>query len=302
LLTSRSCPNQCTYCNMFLAHGRKWRPRSPENVLAEIEHLVGVYGVRQFSIIDDNFTLGRSRAKAILRQIIDRRLGIRFITPNGLSAKSLDDELIQLLKEAGALEIAIAVESGSEFIRNQCYNKRLDNEQIFGVVQSCKRHRLPVRAFYMVGAPEESDETIAETIALMRKLRIPSYVNITTPYKGTRLFEVFREKGLITEKDSFQGASLDLKLPVDKLANRDQINRWRRQVQQANILSSLGSIVLDRGFINLNALKRYWHGVLFPARIDRQLFLTILERFMPLRQEKTPTLAPPRPLTTADVV
>jgi radical SAM superfamily enzyme YgiQ (UPF0313 family) len=62
----RSCPNQCTYCNMHLAHGKRWRYRSPENVLSEIEHLIKTYQVRQFAIVDDNFSFSRQRTIEIL--------------------------------------------------------------------------------------------------------------------------------------------------------------------------------------------------------------------------------------------
>lgn len=282
LLTSRSCPNQCTYCNMFLAHGRKWRARSPENVLDEIEHILHHYQVNQFAIVDDNFLLSKKRATEILQGIIDRNLRIKFITPNGLSVRTLDDKLVRLLKEAGALEISIAIESGSDFIRNQVYNKKISSEQIYRVVESCRRHHLPVRTFFMIGAPGESDRTVRESIDMMRRIKVPAYINITTPYKGTRLYEYYLEKGEIRDEDIRSGTWVDPRLPIEKAKNYDQILGWRRKPQIYNIWHSWKDIVFSPTFLNLNALSRLSSGVLFSRKIDRHFCSQVLDRYMPI--------------------
>lgn len=282
LLTSRSCPNQCTYCNMHLAHGKKWRYRSSENVLSEIEHLIKTYQVNQFAIVDDNFSFSRQRTIEILKGIIERRLAIKFITPNGLSIKTLDDEVIKLLKDAGALEIAIAVESGSEYIRNEVYKKRLSTDKIIEVVNSCKRHRLPCKAFFMVGAPEDTDATVRDSIELMKRLKIPAYINITTPYKGTRLYDYYISKGMIDEQSLMSGTTIDIRLPVEKMKNYDKIIKWKRDMQFYNILYSLKEILLHSGFININTFKRLINGVLFPKKVTTESTRDIIDRYMPL--------------------
>lgn len=280
ILTSRSCPNQCTYCNMFLAHGRKWRPRSPQNVLKEIEYLVKTYNIRQFAIVDDNFSFSRKRAKEILKGIIELNLGISFITPNGLSLKALDDELVFLLKKAGAMEISIAIESGSEFIRNKVYRKIIKNDQIYSIVNSCKKHGLPCRAFFMVGAPGESDETVNESIKMIRKIKIPVYINITTPYKGTELFNIFASYHNLGESD-LRSDGVDIRLPLSKLKNAEQILNWRRKMQMVNAITAWDKIIFSKSFFNFNVFKRLWQGVLFPQCFDREDIQKVLHQYMP---------------------
>jgi len=282
LLTSRSCPNQCTYCNMFLAHGRKWRARSAENVLAEIQYLVDEYGINQFAIVDDNFSFSHKRTKAILSGIIERGLSIRFITPNGLSVKTLDDELVGLLKAAGALEISIAIESGSEWIREKVYNKRINTQKIHEVVEACRKHGLPIQAFYMIGAPGETDDTVQESLDLMRLLRVPSYINITTPYKGTKLYEDYLALGKVTERDFIDGGAIDLRLPMENVENYDQILRWRRKAQIWNIIFSWKDILKNPGFLNINAISRFAKGILFSKKIDRYVIEKILSEHFTL--------------------
>lgn len=285
LLTSRSCPNQCTYCNMHLAHGKKWRFRSPENVLAEIEHLISTYNVRQFAIVDDNFSLSRTRTIEILKGIIDRRFAIKFITPNGLSIKTLDDEVIKLFKDAGALEISIAIESGSDYIRNEVYKKRLTTEKIIEVVQACKRHKLPCSAFFMVGAPEETEDTVRESIELMKQLKIPAYINITTPYKGTKLYDYYLSKGLIDEQTLMQGSALDIRLPVQNLKNYHQIVRWKRDMHLYNILYSWKAILEHPGLVNTNTIMRFIKGILFAKAVTQKQKKDIIEKYMPLNTQ-----------------
>ena len=300
LLTSRSCPNQCSYCNMFLAHGRKWRSRSPENVLAEVDHLVSTYDVDQFAIMDDNFTLSRKRTKMILNGLMKRGRPIRFLTPNGVSLKSLNEEIIGLMKKAGALEVSIAIESGSEFIRNEVYKKRIKTQQILDIVKAFKKHDLPCRAFYMVGAPQETDETVQSTIDIMKKIKTPGYINITTPYKGTQLYDTFREAYGLSENDLTFDSFLDIRLPIEKVSNYDQILRWRRKLQLANIFFSWSSIIFSTQYLNWNVLVRFWKGIMCPTKITRKGVEELMKRHIPCCYDDTPRQGPTaRPAQTS---
>ena len=119
ILSSRSCPHQCTYCSMFLAHGPKYRMRSANNVLDEIEYLYNKFQHRYFSFMDDNFTLNKKRTFEICNGIIARGLNIQFDTPNGLEINTLDDEVVEALVQAGMVKCCLAIESGSPRIRKK---------------------------------------------------------------------------------------------------------------------------------------------------------------------------------------
>ncbi len=288
LLTSRSCPFQCTYCNMHIAHGKQWRARSPENVVSEISYLVNKYKVNQFAIVDDNFTLSKRRTIDILKLILKTNSipAIKFITPNGLSAKTLDEEVIFYLKKAGALEIAIAVESGSDYIRNVIYNKRLSTEKVLEVVAGCKKYHLPCKAFFMVGAPEESEETINQTIDLIKKIKIPAYFNITTPYKGTALYDYYIKKGLINEEDLRQGRAMDLRLPVEESKDYAKIIQWRRKLQIFNIIYAWKDIITSSRWITVNNFKRLITTSLFPTQITQKDIDEVLKKYIPVNKNK----------------
>lgn len=159
ILSSRSCPNHCRFCNMYVTHGFRWRSRSAKNVLDEIEYLIQRFGVRSFYFIDDNFSLDLKRAKSICRGILEKKFNITYNFHNGLSIKTIDEELVRLMKKSGCTSVCLAIESGSERIRNEVYGKKLLS-------------KLPM------------------TLMI---------VNIFTPYPGTELYDECKKKGWLVE-------------------------------------------------------------------------------------------------------
>jgi radical SAM superfamily enzyme YgiQ (UPF0313 family) len=191
LLTSRSCPNRCNFCAMRFVMGDKIRFRSARHVVDEIKYIYDKYGINYFKIYDDNFAFDRQRTIEICRLIKQNKLKIYFEFPNGLMVKTLDEEVIDNLVEAGALRFWLAIESGSEFIRNKIMRKNVSEEKILEVVSLLKKRNVWVSAFFMLGMPEETEESCLDTLSLIEKLDIdnftmPSHVN---PLPCTKLFD-----------------------------------------------------------------------------------------------------------------
>lgn len=200
VLSSRGCPEACTFCNMYITHGRKWRFRSPENFVDELEFLSKKYNVKNFFIADDNFSFNLERAKEICKEILKRNLSIHYNTGNGLSIKRIDKELLELMKASGCGSVALAIESGSERIRNEVYKKRLPTEKIYQAVNWCNEVGLPCVAFFMVGAPGETRESVEETKKLLKELPLTLCTcGIYTPYPGTALYDECVQKGYMKE-------------------------------------------------------------------------------------------------------
>ena len=203
ILTSRSCPNRCNFCVMFRVMGSRFRPRSAGHVLDEIEFLHREYGSRYFNIMDDNFTLSKKRTLEICRGIIDRKLDIQLRAAGGLSLNALDDETIDALAEAGLIWAPIAIESGSDYIRNQVMGKRLKRERIFDIVKSFRRYpQILLVALFIMGMPEDTEETLMETYRLIEELDIDdANIATATPFPGTALFEQCRKENLLINYD-----------------------------------------------------------------------------------------------------
>ena len=204
IITSRSCPLRCNFCSMYTVMGPRWRSRTPENVVREIEFLYTTYQHRHFSIMDDNFTLNKSRALEICRLIRDRGLDIQFETPNGLNINSLDAELMDALVEAGMVRVALAIESGSDYIRNTIMGKRLSREKILDTVALTRRYpQLHVSAFFIIGMPEETKETLEDTYEMIKLIKADKIqlMNIV-PFPHTAVFDQAVRDGLLVDLDT----------------------------------------------------------------------------------------------------
>ncbi len=200
LITSRSCPNRCNFCSMFLVHGKKFRARSPKNVVDEIEYLYNKYHQRYFSIMDDNFTLLKDRAIEIASEIIKRKLDLQFDAPNGLAINRLDKKVLDALVRAGLIRFSVGIESGSDYIRNKVIGKNLPMEKILQFNELVKSYEgLFVKAFFIIGFPEETRESLQDTYRLLEILNVDKVgIYYATPYPGTKLFRQCLEEGNLT--------------------------------------------------------------------------------------------------------
>lgn len=190
LLSSRSCPGQCNFCAIHLVMGDRFRPRSAKSLFEEIRHVHDVYGVNYFKVEDSNFTLHRERTIEICKMIIDSDLKVYFHAQGGLSLKTLDEEVVDLMRRAGFIIVGLAVESGSDYIRNTIMRKGTSREQIINAFALCRATGMEVNAFFIVGMPEDTEETLQETRMLIEEIDATRVsINIAKPVPGTRLFE-----------------------------------------------------------------------------------------------------------------
>lgn len=203
ILTSRSCPNACNFCAMRLVMGRRLRTRSAESVFNEIKLLHDKYGITCFHIMDDNFTFDRQRTITICKLIVDSGINIMFDCPNGIMIRTLDDEVIEWLAKAGLSIAHIAVESGSESLRNNIMRKNASSDKILSVSKSLRKNNVVVMIFLLFGMPEESEITISETIDFLGKMEFDAYsLNILVPLPGTEIYKQVKQDNLFTDEIS----------------------------------------------------------------------------------------------------
>ena len=204
IISSRSCPMRCNFCSMFLVMGPKIRFRSPQNVVDEIQWLYDQYGQRHFSFMDDNINFHKNHILSICNLIVQRKLDIQFETPNGLMVSTLDKEVMDKMVEAGWVRGAIAIESGSDFIRNQVIGKRISRQKIMEVISLAKSYKnLYLKAYFIIGMPEDTRETLKETYEMIQEINIDDpYVTNLIPFPGTAVFEqALRDKLFIENLD-----------------------------------------------------------------------------------------------------
>jgi magnesium-protoporphyrin IX monomethyl ester (oxidative) cyclase len=203
MITSRGCPYNCVFCTHHIVWGRKWRGRSPENVVDELQHVIKTYHVKQIDFLDDNMTLDRKRMENICDLIVKRGLSIEWFTPNGVRADTLDEKLLKKMKRSGCKKIRVAPESGVQRVVDQVIKKNLDLRSVERAVVLCKKVGIKVGCFFVIGLIGETKEEIEETIKFAYKLRqlgADSFIfSIATPVYGTRLYEQAKRGGFLRE-------------------------------------------------------------------------------------------------------
>ena len=201
LLTRRGCNHNCIFCSNYIVMGRKWRARSPENVVNEIEQIVRTYGIKQVDFLDDNMTLDRKRMDAICNLIKERKLNIEWCTPNGVRADCLDEELLAKMKASGCKRILIAPESGVQRVVDQVIRKKQDLKKVENAVSAARKVGIEVGCFFVLGFIGETKEDMKATIAFAHKLRKLGadrfYFSYATPLYGTELYEQAKQGGFL---------------------------------------------------------------------------------------------------------
>ena len=185
LITSRGCPYSCVYCSVPRVIGKVWRPRSAENVIAELRHARERYKSNEFEVLDDNFTLDMRRAKKICQLMIDEGIDIKWSCRNGVRADRLDSELLRLMRQAGCHSIGIGIESlVPEIFDNLNKGERI--EDIKNAVMMAKQAGIHVTGFFIVGLPLSTYEKDKQSMKAAKQLGLDSSLwGMFVPYPGT---------------------------------------------------------------------------------------------------------------------
>jgi radical SAM superfamily enzyme YgiQ (UPF0313 family) len=193
MFSSRACPWRCTYCHN--SYGKAFRERSAEHVLAEIELLVTRYGVKELVFMDDIFNFRPERAKAIARGIIARGYDLALTFPNGFRGDILDEELVDLLIEAGMYRCMVAVESAVPRIQ-RVMQKNLKVDKVRHIVDYMASRGVMVHGAFMLGFPTETEGEMRATIdwAAASPFHTAAFFRVI-PFKGTSLFEQVQHAG-----------------------------------------------------------------------------------------------------------
>lgn len=224
IITSRGCVYSCSYCSSSLIMGKKFRSRSPDNVVNEIEELIDKYHIRDIGFMDDTFMLNKRRANDIADEIKARGLDLSFVASSRVDM--VDQSLLQNLKSSGMNTIYYGVESGSQRILD-LMKKGITLKNAEDAVKSAKNVGLEVLTSFILGYPEETEEDMNKTINFSKKLD-PDYCqySILTPFPGTPIYNELLEKDLIDNDDWDKYNVLKPVLKYDEMGlNKNMVER-----------------------------------------------------------------------------
>jgi radical SAM superfamily enzyme YgiQ (UPF0313 family) len=238
--TSRGCPFGCNYCPYPVGQGSLWRYRSPENVVDELEHLVRDLGVEYVIFRDPLFSANKKRVVAICEEIVRRRLSVKWRCETRVDC--LDESTIAAMAKAGCVGVNFGVESVDPQIQRNVDRKPITSDEFVVAVRLFRKYGIKTFAFFVVGLPGDTVETILASIRFALQLR-PSWVQFTvaTPFIGTRLFDWAVEQHLL-ERDRYRIISAHEGAIGNENLTPAQVHLLHRfaQILQRNVLNRRG--------------------------------------------------------------
>ncbi len=165
--TSRGCTQACTFCSQQLFWERKWRARSPESFIAELEFLRDKFGVNVAMITDEVPTLNRNRWERILDLLIERKVGVDILMETRVDDILRDEAIMNKYKEAGIAHIYVGVESGSQDQLDR-WGKNIKVEESRRAIELINGADMISETAFVLGMPEETPESIAKTVELAK--------------------------------------------------------------------------------------------------------------------------------------
>jgi radical SAM superfamily enzyme YgiQ (UPF0313 family) len=194
IMTARGCPYRCAFCERYIRGGH-YRARSADNVVAELRELVTRHGCTEVVVYDDTFTASKKRVAEICERILER--GLKFRWDCRTRVDCVDADLLKLMARAGCSRISYGVESAQADVLG-LFNKKITIDQVEQTFDWTRSAGIKILAYFMLGAPDETRDSIENTMAVSRKLNPDfAYYSIVVPYPGTDLYDHALSKGLI---------------------------------------------------------------------------------------------------------
>lgn len=233
IVASRGCVYRCVFCSSFNFWQRKYRTRSAQNVVDELQFLNSKYGVEYINFADDIFTVKKDWVVSICKEILNRKLDIVWDCETRVDY--VDYEMFCWMREAGCYLIKYGIESGSEeILKNLKKGFRL--EQICDALAITHRAKIKSTVFLMVGSPGETDKTIGDSIKLVRKTKPDSVTPyITMVFPGTPLYEMCKAQGYLNDDFWLTDRPAPYFSILEKRHTMPQLRRWVDIIMCENI-------------------------------------------------------------------
>jgi len=244
-------------------------------VLDEIGELIEKWGIDEVQFEDDNLTVDKKRAKDIFRGIIDRgyKIGLNF--PNGVALWTLDEELVDLIEEAGAYEMTLAYESGCQEVLSKIVKKPLNLEKARKITRYIQGKKIRTNAFYIFGFPGETKEQMRQTFRFANEMKTDmAYFFVANPLPGTEMYEIARKRGMLRGDFNFEDLTFTRSAYHEGVFKKGELERMAgREFVKYNMRSAMRHplVFFKKSVVDL-ILKRPRYALGLVIRILRRNF------------------------------
>jgi anaerobic magnesium-protoporphyrin IX monomethyl ester cyclase len=202
ITASRGCPFSCTFCQPVLDNlfGKKLRQRSPESVIEELQELHRRYKIDAFWFTDDTFTTNRKWVHRFC--IALKETGMDLFWGCTTRANLIPKDMMQEMYDVGLRKIGIGLESATDRIREELYQKGVSDAAVIDTVRIADKLGVQTLLFLMLGAPGESRKDMLATIELATSLpSSEASFSLFVPIPGTSLHKKMINEGYVMSED-----------------------------------------------------------------------------------------------------
>ena len=259
--TSRGCPFQCVFCSTQKVWGNKWRGRSAESMIREVEYLRDTYGIKEVAFQDDQFLGDRNRIIRFCQLAVEKKLGVTFIVPPGNSPSFMSEELLKWMAKAGFYRICFSVDAGTE-AAVKYVKKPVKLSQIRSLVKLAHRYGIWTYGTFVIGFPYEAREDILATVRYAYSLKLDFLrFYIAQPHLGSELYERYVQEGRLSDTNVNESRSMyDALFGTEHLSAEELIAM--RNAAECNYFRSHFKDYLNPVFV----LTEFLPKILSPAR------------------------------------
>lgn len=260
--TSRGCTYSCIYCDIPSLSKGKWRCRSAEHVLGEMQQLNDM-GYRSIYLTDDHFLINRKRINGICRGIIERKLEFRWGCEGRVDSVAVDQ--LPIMIRANCNFLAFGVEAGTQKVLDRL-KKNQTLEQVDHAVSEAKRQGIArVHGFFVIGSPGETEEDIMESFRFAARLKLDTFgFNRLCAYRGTPLWQEYVDRRIIDDERDwhkwFKCSDIDPTALPSAVVNRRRMKGYAllfarrifgRPLHTYNLLRTFGQYMKTSDIIKL---------------------------------------------------
>jgi radical SAM superfamily enzyme YgiQ (UPF0313 family) len=200
--TRRGCAFRCTYCAYSSLEGTRYRLKSPERVVDEMEHILKANKSLTIEFCDNCFNFPLKETIAVCKEIIRRGSNIRWSTID-LKPIGITDDLLKLFKESGCSSLFLDTAVASEKMLKSMH-RGYSAAQVRESLSCLTRMNIPFGVYLLLGAPGETPETIAETLSVIdcfpvSRLSVTIGINLWTHHQP--ILEHLRRAGQLPEDE-----------------------------------------------------------------------------------------------------
>ncbi len=200
IVSSRGCTHRCLFC---YRHMRGHRQHSVAYIINHLRFLKDRYGLEGFQFCDELFNANRSWVREFCDALEREKIDIFYLI-GGARVDNIDEQMLTRLKETGCIEICYGQESGSDSILKE-YRKGVHSRQNKDItLLTTKTVGIPSTVQLVIGSPEETNQTIYETIQFLKDIEAYQFsLNYLIPLPETPIWKYVTKNRLVSDVEKF---------------------------------------------------------------------------------------------------